>query len=406
MIQKHEKFKRALLWLPAKLYELAVRLRVAVYETEYRRQKRLDAVVISIGNIVLGGTGKTPMVEYVARYIKSEDRSVAILTRGYGRKSSGMRVLNDPRRPSKTSPNRLTDQNDESRLGELREGSDQDGKGSRSLAQAGMNSHQEYGDEPLMLARALGNVPVIINKDRYEGGRWAESELGAEVLVLDDAYQHLALARDLNILLLDATDPFGGFEMAPFGRLREPLYGIKRADAVIITRADRPFDQAQVGAIIKYFCGDKVPVMYVYSSIARLRLIATGEVYEANQFARWNVAVMCGIGNPHAFAEDILQAGMNIVSENFFSDHHAFAQEDMDRVTQAARETGADAIITTEKDAVRLEGLKLGDVPVYAAQLEIQSEDDVRLKSLLLRTLFKNRSQKSGAGSQNVDSIK
>src|SRR5215216_2520415 len=392
MIQKHEKFKRALLWLPAKLYELVVRLRVAVYETQYRKQKRLDAVVISIGNIVLGGTGKTPMVEYIARYIKSEDRSVAILTRGYGRESSGMRVLNDPRRPAKTSPNGLADQNDESHLARLREGPGQDGGAPHNVARAGVSSHQEYGDEPLMLARALVNVPVVINKDRYEGGRWAVSRLGAEVLVLDDAYQHLALARDLNILLLDATDPFGGFEMAPFGRLREPLYGIRRADAVIITRADRPFDQAQVGAIIKYFCGDKVPVMYVYSSITRLRLIETGEVYEANQFAGWNVAVMCGIGNPHAFADDILQVGMNIVSENFFPDHHAFAQEDVDRVTRAARETGADAIITTEKDAVRLDGLKLGDVPDYAAQLDIQSEDEVRLKSLLLRTLVKSRS--------------
>jgi len=364
MIEKNEKFKRALLWLPAKLYELAVRLRVAAYETQYLKQKRLDAVVISIGNIVLGGTGKTPMVEYVARYIKSEDHSVAVLTRGYGRESSGMRVLNDTRR-------------------------------SADVAQAGeaarANSHQEYGDEPLMLARALGNVPVIINKNRYEGGRWAEREVGAEILVLDDAYQHLALARDLNILLLDATDPFGGFEMAPFGRLREPLYGIKRADAIIVTRADRPFDQGQVNAIIKYFCGDKVPVMYVYSSITRLRHIETGEIYEAKQFAGWNAAVMCGVGNPRAFAEDILQFGMNIVSENFFPDHHAFRQEDLERVTQAATETGADAIVTTEKDAVRLEGFKLGDVPVYAAQLEIQSDDDVRLKSLLLRTLIKKR---------------
>jgi tetraacyldisaccharide 4'-kinase len=195
----------------------------------------------------------------------------------------------------------------------------------------------------------------------------------------------------LNILLLDATDPFGGFEMAPFGRLREPLYGIKRADAVIITRANRPFDQGQTSAIIKFFCGDKVPVMYVYSSITRLRHIETGTIYEAEQFAGWNAAVMCGIGNPRAFADDILQFGMNIVSENFFADHHDFTQEDMDRVTQAARDAGADAIVTTEKDAVRLESLKSGDVPIYAAQMEIQSEDEVRLKSLLLRTLLKKR---------------
>lgn len=370
MIQKSDRFKRALLWLPAKAYELAVRLRVAAYETEYLKSKRLDAVVISVGNITVGGTGKTPMVELIARYVKSEDYSVAILTRGYGRKSKGMRALNG---------------------GDA--GSDKD---AGSLARAAL--FREFGDEPLMLARALPDIPIVINKDRYEGGRWAADKLGAEILVLDDAYQHLALARDLNILLIDATDPFGGFEMVPFGRLREPLYGIKRADAVIITRADRPFDQAQTNAIIRHFCPDKVPVMHVYSVIAGLRHIATGEKYETNQFAGWNAALMCGIGNPEAFAADVLQIGINIVSENFFPDHYAFTQEDLERVTNEARSAGADLIITTEKDAVRLEGLKQGEVPLYSAELEIQSDDEVRLKSLLLRTLIKKRQAEKPRG--------
>ena len=355
MIKKSEKLKRALLWLPARLYEFGVRLRVAAYETDYLKPKRLDATVIGIGNIAVGGTGKTPLVHYVARYLKEEGHSVAILTRGYGRKSTGRRVLNDPRE--------RRDRND-------------------------AGAYQEFGDEPLMLARSLPDVPIIIDKDRHESGAHAEREFGVDVLILDDAYQHLALARDLNILLLDATDPFAGFEMVPFGRLREPLYGIKRADAVIITRADRPFDQAQVNAIIKYFCGEKVPVMYVYSSIKRLRHLS-GEAYEAGQFKGWNVSLMCGIGNPHAFADDVLQIGINIVAEHFYGDHHPFTQQDLDEVTRAAREVGADAIITTEKDAVRLEGLSLSEIPVYAAQLEIESEDEVRLKSLLLRTVVK-----------------
>lgn len=359
MIEKNEKLKRALAWLPAKLYELLVRLRVAAYETEYKKPKRLDAVVIGIGNITLGGTGKTPMVTYIARYIASEDHSVAILTRGYGRKSSGQRTLNAGSDSANNAPTR--------------------------------NSYTEFGDEPLMLAKALPDIPIVINKDRYEGGRWAIDKLGADVLVLDDAYQHLRLARDLNILLIDATDPFGGFEMVPFGRLREPLYAIKRADLVIITRADKPFDQDQANAIIRYFCGNKVPVIHVYTSITGLRHVETAESYETNQFTGWNSALLCGIGNPHAFADDVLQMGINIVSENFFPDHHAFTQQDLDRVTRAAQEAGADMIITTEKDVVRLEGLKHGRIPVYTAQLEIQSEDDVRLKSLLLRTLVKRK---------------
>jgi tetraacyldisaccharide 4'-kinase len=363
MIERDKKFMRAVWWLPAKLYELAVRLRVAAYETEYCKTRRLGAKVISVGNITLGGTGKTPLVEYIARYLQEEGYSVAILTRGYARKVRKLRALNC-----------------ESKL---------------AARSAGGQAYREFGDEPVMLARALPEIPILINADRYEAGQWAERELGAEVLVLDDGYQHLALARDLNILVLDATDPFGGFEMVPFGRLREPLYAIRRADAVIITRADRPFDQGQALAIIKQIkeaYGEKMPpVMYVCCSILQMRHLQTGAIYDIDQFAGWNAFVMCGIGNPQAFLEDVIQAGMNIAGERFFADHHAFTQKELDQVSCAAQSAGADMIVTTEKDAVRLEGLDCGEVPIYAARLKIQSEDEIRLKSLLLRALVKKR---------------
>jgi tetraacyldisaccharide 4'-kinase len=345
---------RALLWAPSKLYELAVRLRVAAYETDYLKPKSLDATVISVGNLTLGGAGKTPMVQYIARYLSAEDHRVAILTRGYARKSSGMRVLNDP---SKHGEHEAT------------------------------GSYLEFGDEPLMLARSLPGVPIVIDKDRYEAGRRAVREFGSDVLVLDDGYQHLSLARDLNILLIDATDTFGGFEMPPFGRLREPLYGLKRADAVIVTRADHAFDEAQTQAIIRHHCGDGLPIMYFYSGVTALRHLSTGDVYDVTNFTGWNVAVACGIGNPQAFSDDILRVGINIVGEHFFRDHHAFTQTDLDQITNTAKNAGADAILTTEKDAVRLEGLTHGDIPLYVAQLEIQSDDEVKLKSLLLRTV-------------------
>jgi tetraacyldisaccharide 4'-kinase len=380
MIEQHEKLKRALLWLPAKIYEFAVRLRVAAYETGYLKSKRLDAAVISVGNITVGGTGKTPLVEYIARYLTDEGHSVAILTRGYSRTSKERRVLNAPSGSgwaSGAETGAVIPEAVASAPGEAIQGS----------FSRGQNSSAEFGDEPLMLARDLTDVPVVIDQDRFAAGEWARRVAGAEVLVLDDAYQHLSLERDLNILLLDATDPFGGFEMAPFGRLREPLYGLKRADAVIVTRAHRPFDQSQTLRIIKLFCGESVPVMYFYSTLERMRHLSTGEIYEAKEFAGWNSALMCGIGNPHAFADDVLQIGINIVSESFFADHHPFTQQDIERVNKAAGDAGADAILVTEKDAVRLNGLDLGDIPIYAAQLEIQSDDEVRLKSLLLRTV-------------------
>jgi len=350
MITKDQKLKRAALWLPAKLYEIAVRLRVVAYETAYLKPRRLNATVISVGNITLGGTGKTPMVALIANYLKSEDHNVAILTRGYGRETSGMKVLN-----SEAAPGNFT--------------------------------FRDAGDEPLMLARMLPQVPIVVNKNRFEGGTFAEQKLRSDILVLDDGYQHLAVARDLNILLIDATDPFGDFEMPPFGRLREPLYGLKRADAVIVTRADRPFDQAQTAGIIRYYCGEKIPVMYFYSAIEHLLHMATRESYDVGSFTGWNVALACGIANPHAFADDILQVGINIVAENFFPDHHAFTQSDLNEITRAAGDAGADAIVITEKDAVRLEGLRPGKIPIYAARQQLRGDDEIRLKSLLLRVV-------------------
>ncbi|MEW6130648.1 MAG: tetraacyldisaccharide 4'-kinase [Acidobacteriota bacterium] len=359
-----------MLWLPAKLYELLVRLRIVAYETAYLKTQKLDAFVISVGNITLGGTGKTPFVNYIARYLTREDRAVAILTRGYGRQSKDRRVLNDSRQQME---NLSTSSQQQTQI-------------------KNVESYTEVGDEPLMLARAMPDVPVIIDKNRYEAGIWAKQIFDSDVLILDDGYQHLQVARDLNILLLDATNPFGEFEMVPFGELREPLYALKRADVVIITRADRPFDQGQTLAIIKQVCGDEIPILYFYSTINRFRHLETNEIYEADAFVGWNIAVMCGIGNPQAFSDDLMAGGLNVVAENFFADHHAYTQKDLQTVIAAARAAGADGIFTTEKDAVRLEGLQFDrTMPIYAAQLELQGDDEVRLKSLLLRALIQKR---------------
>lgn len=375
MIGKDKKFTRAIVWLPAKLYEMAVRRRVAAYESGSRKSQRLNARVIAIGNITLGGTGKTPMVEYVARYLYSQSHRVAILTRGYGRQTSERQILNAP--DSAVAGTAIG-----AATGEV------NGSGDGSIK---ARSYQEVGDEPLMLARALPSVPIVIDKNRAEAGRWATEAFGVDVLVLDDAYQHLQLARDLNLLLIDASDPFGGFEMVPFGRLREPLSGLKRADAIIVTRADRLFDQMQTQKVIREYCGNDIPILQVTSSIVRLRHLSSDEVSSLNNFIGRKAAALCGIGNPQAFATDLRQAGINVVSENFFRDHHPFTQADLDRTTEAACRAAADLIITTEKDAMRLEGLKLGEVPVYAAQMEIQSKDESRLKSLLLSVVSRKR---------------
>ncbi|MDQ3013325.1 MAG: tetraacyldisaccharide 4'-kinase, partial [Acidobacteriota bacterium] len=199
---------RALLYAPAKLYELAVRGRIVAYERGLLKTYRLSAPVISVGNLTVGGTGKTPCVAFIAQALRDYGHHVAILSRGYKRSTSG-RVEVSTEKEVVCSP-------------------------------------RESGDEPYLLAQSCPGVRVVVDKDRYAAGQWLEERAQISVFLLDDAFQHLRLARDLNLLLVDATESLAGAKMVPFGRLREPLPGLRRADAVIFTRSDQPFDRASL----------------------------------------------------------------------------------------------------------------------------------------------------------------
>src|ERR1041385_3117807 len=232
---------RALTIVPRKLYELCVVLRTVLYETRYLEEKRLDRPVLSVGNITLGGTGKTPIVEMIARYLRDEGYRVAILTRGYGRRGTGRELLR-------------------SEAGELPP-----------------DAAERCGDEPALLARRVPGVHVIVDADRYEAGRWAERELNPDVFILDDGFQNLRLARDLNLLVIGATDPCGGTEMVPLGRLREPLHGVRRATAVVVTRADRAFDDTMIHRVVHGVCAQGTPIYYAYHDITGLRPLEGGD---------------------------------------------------------------------------------------------------------------------------------
>jgi tetraacyldisaccharide 4'-kinase len=348
------KIARGLVYLPAKLYEMAVRLRMVLYEYEYFKPRALDKVVISIGNITLGGTGKTPLVEYIARYLVEENIDVGILSRGYKRRdNSRQQVIVS--------------------------------NGEKVIA-----SVDEAGDEPFMLAQKLQGVKVVVGADRYQSGRLAERELGCDVLILDDGFQHLSLKRDLNILVLDATDPFGGGEMVPYGKMREPIYALRRAQAIIVTRADRPFDQGELYRVLDGL-GMNVPIIFAYHDIVGLRDLATGKPAPIRTLNGAKAGVFCAIGNPQVFIEDLQWHQAEIVSEHVFTDHHQYTQADIDRIVSEAKASGASFLVTTEKDAVKLAGLPLGDLPVYVIEIKAQFEDEVKLKSVLLRAIMQKR---------------
>lgn len=340
---------RVLLYLPARLFELAVRARIKLYEKNIFRSYKLRSPVISVGNLTVGGTGKTPCVAYLASLLKGEGLKVAIISRGYKRKSSGRVLVSD-------------------------------GHGI-------LCTPEQAGDEPFLLARSSPEATVIVDGDRYAAGTWAEENAGIEIIILDDAYQHLRLSRDLNIALIDAGDNLDEMRMIPFGRLREPLSGLRRADTVIVTRSDRLIDKNTIESTIKRFSGKEMPIFFARHKITALRQLKKETVnLDPYSFRDKPVAVFSGIARPERLIDDLENLGMKIVLRRDFMDHHRYAIDEINKIVDDSTAAGAVAIMTTEKDFANLPeiagtGLKL---PIFAARLEFICSDGEGLKKLLL----------------------
>ncbi len=352
----HSTLTRSLLYLPAKLYRFIVQARIYLYERNILKTGRLNAPVISVGNLTVGGTGKTPCGAYLANLLRDEGYSVAILSRGYKRESSGIIEVSNGKEILCTS--------------------------------------SEAGDEPYLLAKSCPGVRVVVGADRYEAGKWIEERSTISVFILDDAYQHLSLDRDLNLLLFDATEKFDDAEMSPFGRLREPLKGMNRADAVILTRSDRLFDRELLDKNIRTYTSPGTPIFYARHELTSLRRLDDDEMFDISTFAQKPVAAFSGIARPDRFIDDLSNLGMQIVARCDYIDHHRYSREELFGIAGLARDAGAIAIITTEKDAANLPAMSIGqtEIPIYAAQIRFRCEDENALKNLLLRKVMANHS--------------
>jgi tetraacyldisaccharide 4'-kinase len=346
------------IYAPAKLYELCVRARVAFYENRFFEARRLKAPVISVGNLTVGGAGKTPCVAFLARFLRDEGCEVAILSRGYKRESRG-RVEVSNGREILCGPN-------------------------------------ESGDEPFLLAKSCPGARVVVDRDRYAAGEWLEARSRISVFVLDDGYQHLRLGRDLNLLLIDASEPLEQAKMIPFGRLREPITAMRRADAVIVTRSDQPFDRRALENAIGKFARADTPVFYAHHKMTELiNLDGAGGVSPAD-FARKRVATVSGVARPDRFAADLERLGMEIALRRDFDDHHRYTREELSEIVERAREVRAEVIITTEKDAANLPAGFAGRSvpPIFAARIEFACENEEALKDLVRYQVSGVRCQK------------
>ena len=311
------------------LYSFVQQMRARLYRSGVFKTRRLNCRVISIGNLTLGGSGKTPTVMMVADTLRRQGMKPAILSRGYGGQSgAAVNVVND---------------------------------GAQTLL-----SPEIAGDEPVMMARRLKDIPVLTGRSRYETGKYAIEHFGADVLILDDGYQHLPLHRDLNILLCDATRPFGNTIVFPAGELREPLSAVRRADLICLTRCR----DKEVPSILDQSNRRKVPVVKSGLKVQSLIDWKSGEEAALETLDGEPVFGFCGIAHPKDFFHTLEQLPARLVDQQDFPDHYSYSQDELRAVEKRALKAGAKFILTTEKDAVKLEGYEF-QLPVYVVRIAL-----------------------------------
>lgn len=311
---------RALLRTASVPYSIGIRLRNRLYDWKMLPIHSAAAVVVSIGNLTTGGTGKTPLVIWLTNALIQKGICCAVLTRGY-----------------------------KTRRGAI-------------------------SDEPALLARACGGAAVVVDADRAIGARKAIEKHQARVLILDDGFQHRRLKRDLDILAIDATCPFGFGKMLPAGLLREPIRSIRRADAAVITRFDQAGEE-QVARIEEQIRTIR-PRMEIFRAVHRHTEARTIKALpkKAEELSGKKVFVFCGIGNPGAFLQSVESLGCIPAGNEFFNDHHPYAPEDLERIFYQAKKSGAQMILTTEKDWVKAALLapEKSEIPLLYLTMELE----------------------------------
>jgi tetraacyldisaccharide 4'-kinase len=331
------------------VFDGIVRLRCWLYHQRIFRDQRLGVPVVVVGNLTVGGTGKTPIVEKFARSLAQRGRHVAILSRGYkSRAEPAHRRLWRWISHGEDPPPKIV-----------------------SDGQNVLLDSAEAGDEPFMLARNLPGVVVLVGKNRVKAGQYAIRKFGSDILLLDDGFQYLSLRGQHNVLLVDKTNPFGNRHLLPRGILREPVRHLRRASYVFITKSDGRAD-GELRETIRQF-HPEVEVIECTHRPTYLQSINNGGQRRPLEDLRGRrVAAFCGIAMPESFEKILRELGAEIVCKKRFLDHHRFTPEDLERFFSRAVEAQADFIVTTEKDAVRLSADLVSTIPLYYLRLEIE----------------------------------
>jgi tetraacyldisaccharide 4'-kinase len=312
----------------ASLYACLIRARNILYDHALLRRHKIGVRVVSVGNLTVGGTGKTPLVHRIAAECLRRGHIPAVVSRGYGSRSAGPGDLND---------------------------------------------------EGLLLSQSLEGLSVVQNPDRVAAARKAVSEDGADFLIMDDGFQHRRLARDLDLVTLDATRPFGYGRVLPAGLLREPLPSLERADAIVLTRCDQ-VDSYHLEAVETRIeaLAPRTPVFRTHHAPLELIKMDGSESMGLEILAGGKVYLFSGIANPRAFERTVSGLGADVGGSAVYPDHHHYREKDMEKIREEARGCGADRIITTAKDGVKIRGFTgTGAFWILEVRLEFLEDEEV-----------------------------
>lgn len=346
---KRANLLRGFLFLLSKSFEGLVSLRRFLYKYRIFRDHTLGCLVVSVGNLTVGGTGKTPVVEKFARALAQKGRKVAILSRGYksAPRPTWQRILLWVTRYEKRIPPRVV-----------------------SDGQNLLLDSEQAGDEPYMLASNLPDVVVLVDKDRVKSGRYAIERFKADTLVLDDGFQHWRLKSRLNLVLVDRHYPFGNNHLLPRGTLREAPTALKRASHVFITKSNGT-GSVELRERIKSINAGAQIIECTHHPLY-LQNVFTGERKPLEFLKHLKVAALSGIAMPDGFEQGLEKLGAELVHTKQYADHHRYTQQEILNMINRSKKRQAQAIITTEKDAVRFPKLDRVDVPIYYLRVEIK----------------------------------
>lgn len=365
---KRAGFLRGILSGLSKIYRAIVQTRLALYRNRIFRSHSHGVLVISVGNLTVGGTGKTPVVERLARALQEGGRRVAILSRGYKSvpKPFLVRLANGiVRRKSVFTPRVVSD-------------------GVSLLLDS-----RTAGDEPFMLANNLRGVVVLVDRDRVRSGIHAIEEFACDVLLLDDGFQYVKMRHGLEIALIDRTAPFGNEHMLPRGTLREPPENLRRATHILITKCDGSDNSALIRRIRRH--NRTAEIIECAHRPMHLKDFVTGEVRPLEFLKGLKIGALSGIAVPESFEQALVGLGADLQLTQSYADHHRYSLKEIERFVRRCARRNLDAVITTEKDAVRIPRILNPEVPILYMRVEIEIHSGQEIWDRLIERLTRPR---------------